>query len=46
MVTAQQHDLFDGLARTFPKCDLGPATAGPKTDVRANWPACHRYEEH
>ena len=29
---------------SYPKCDLGPATHGAKTDVRRYWPACHRYE--
>lgn len=29
----------------YPKCELGPATRGPATDVRAYWPACHRFEE-
>lgn len=29
---------------SYPKCDLGPATHGPKTDVRRYWPACHRFE--
>ena len=29
--------------RSYPKCDLGPATKGPGTDVRAWWPACHRH---
>lgn len=33
-----------GHAKTYPKCNLGPRTNGPKTDVRANWPACHRWE--
>lgn len=37
--------LWGGHARNFPKCDLGPRTNGPKTDVRASWPACHRFEE-
>ena len=37
--------LRGGHAKYFPKCDLGPATSGPKTDVRASWPACHRFEE-
>ena len=31
--------------RSYPKCDLGPASHGPKTDVRRYWPACHRFEE-
>lgn len=30
--------------RTYPKCDLGPDTHGPKTDVRRYWPACHRFQ--
>ena len=29
--------------RTYPKCELGPATHGPQTDVRAYWPACTRF---
>lgn len=28
----------------YPKCDLGPRTHGPATDVRAWWPACDRFE--
>lgn len=32
------------LQREYPKCALGPRTRGPKTDVRAYWPACHRFE--
>lgn len=30
----------------FPKCDHPdtPRTSGPATDVRASWPACHRWE--
>lgn len=35
---------FCGGAKSYPKCDLGPITSGPKTDVRKNWPACHRHE--
>jgi hypothetical protein len=30
--------------RSYPKCDLGPRTHGPGTDVRAWWPACDRFE--
>jgi hypothetical protein len=30
--------------RSFPKCDLGPVSKGPGTDVRAHWPACSRWE--
>lgn len=32
------------LAGSYPKCDLGPITGGPGTDVRAAWPACNRFE--
>lgn len=35
---------YGGHAKSYPKCDLGPRTSGPKTDVRAAWPACHRFE--
>lgn len=28
----------------YPKCEVGPQTHGPKTDVRAWWPACPRFE--
>jgi hypothetical protein len=32
--------------RGYPKCDHPdtPTTSGPATDVRAKWPACHRWE--
>lgn len=30
--------------RSYPKCDLGPVSRGPATDVRAWWPACERHE--
>lgn len=30
--------------RRYPKCELGPNTRGAFTDVRAWWPACHRFE--
>lgn len=33
-----------GGSKTWPKCELGPATHGPATDVWASWPACTRYE--
>lgn len=33
-----------GAAKPFPKCDRGPITNGPGTDVRAWWPACSRHE--
>lgn len=36
--------LVGGHSKAYPKCDLGPRTAGPKTDVRKYWPACHRFE--
>jgi hypothetical protein len=28
----------------YPKCDVGPQSSGPATDVRAGWPACIHYE--
>ena len=36
--------MYNGGARGYPKCSLGPQTSGPKTDVRKYWPACHRFE--
>lgn len=36
--------LVGGHSKAYPKCDLGPRTAGPKTDIRKYWPACHRFE--
>jgi hypothetical protein len=36
--------LYGGHAKSYPKCELGPQTSGPKTDVRRYWPACHRWE--
>ena len=38
------HRYLKRLAGTYPKCDLGPITGGPGTDVRAGWPACERFE--
>lgn len=29
--------------RSYPKCELGPVTAGAATDVRRWWPACSRH---
>lgn len=30
--------------KRFPKCDAGKMTHGSKTDVRAYWPACPKFE--
>lgn len=30
--------------RSYPKCEKGPFTHGPGTDVKASWPACRRFE--
>lgn len=38
--------LIGGHAKSYPKCALGPITGGPKTDVRAFWPACPRWEKN
>jgi len=38
------HRFLKVLARPYPKCDLGPITGGPATDVLASWPACERWE--
>lgn len=42
--TCTHRVMRGGAAKPFPKCDLGPATRGEQTDVRAWWPACDRYE--
>lgn len=28
----------------YAKCEIGPRTRGPATDVRAWWPGCSRWE--
>lgn len=38
------HRVLKQRGGTYPKCDLGPVTGGPATDVRASWPACVRWE--
>lgn len=38
------HRVLKRLGGTYPKCDLGPVTGGPATDVLARWPACYRWE--
>lgn len=37
--------LRQGVSGKYPKCDHPetPVTRGPATDVRASWPACHRF---
>jgi hypothetical protein len=30
--------------KSWPKCELGPRSAGPATDVRRWWPSCDRFE--
>lgn len=30
--------------RRYFKCGLVANTAGPGTDIRKSWPACHRYD--
>ena len=35
---------YGGHAKDYPKCEVGPQTHGPKTDVRAWWPACPKFE--
>ncbi len=37
------HRRYKQLAGRYPKCELGPITAGPGTDVRAWWPACRQW---
>lgn len=34
-----------GTSKPYPKCvhPETPMTGGPATDVRASWPACHRF---
>jgi hypothetical protein len=39
------HRFIYRVNRAWPKCDLGPLSHGPKTDVRASWPACDQWEE-
>ena len=36
-------ELIGWHDRAYPKCQVGPRSHGPATDVRAWWPACHRY---
>ena len=36
-----QHTM---ASKPYPKCDLGPTSHGPKTDVHAWWPACTQWE--
>jgi hypothetical protein len=31
-------------AGTYWKCDLGPLSRGPGTDLRVRWPACAKWE--
>jgi hypothetical protein len=38
------HRFLRPLGRPYPKCDLGPLTGGPATDVQARWPACVAWE--
>lgn len=38
------HRFLKRLAKPYPKCDLGPLTGGPGTDVLASWPACEKWE--
>ena len=41
-----KHKVSKRLARTYLKCALRPNTSGSKTDIRAKWPACVKYEEN
>ncbi len=37
--------MVGGHARNYPKCDLrNDVTNGAKTDQKASWPACARFE--
>jgi hypothetical protein len=38
------HRFLKRLAKPYPKCDLGPVTGGPATDVLASWPSCEAWE--
>jgi len=31
-------------AGTYWKCEIGPLTHGPSTDIRKSWPACERWQ--
>lgn len=33
-----------GRSKTYHKCEFQGDTAGPGTDIRANWPACSKFE--
>lgn len=38
------HRVLEGHRdRSYPKCELGPRSSGPATDVRRWWPACRRH---
>ena len=43
--TCTHRDLRQHGANPYPKCDIGPITGGPATDVRAWWPACIHYDD-
>lgn len=38
-------DYQGGTAGRYMKCELGPVTRGPGTDIRAGWPACNQWQE-
>ncbi|MDR0285741.1 MAG: hypothetical protein LBI33_12775 [Propionibacteriaceae bacterium] len=35
---------YQMASRAYPKCEYGPLSHGPKTDVKASWPACDLWE--
>jgi len=37
-------EVFSYHTRSYPKCEKGPITHGPATDVKAKWPACVLFE--
>ena len=42
--TCTHRVIYTNNRKQYPKCDIGPVSHGPKTDVRAYWPACPNYD--
>lgn len=41
-----KHHKTRTFAKRYHKCDLGPDSFGPATDVRLRWPACDKWAPH
>lgn len=38
------HHVVKLCAKRYHKCNLGPMTGGPASDIKVHWPGCDRWE--